>query len=230
MKQMKPSVSRILLLTTLISCSTALLPSARGQGRGAGGRGGFQAAIHTLFANHEKIKRTVEMTDTGYKARTVSDDPEGAKTLRKHVQEMRERRGGMMIRHWDPAFAELVEHYKDLEHEFREVDGGVEMIAKGKTPEAIKVAQNHARIISGFVEKGPAQMHQTHARALDDSRKETAQKAQDAEAGCPQCAAAAKPEAPNGTKGPGAKTGCPNCNASAEPDAPSVTKEPAQPK
>jgi hypothetical protein len=139
----------------------------RGPGHGGGGPGGFQEAIHTLFDNHTKIKRSVELTATGYKSRTVSDDPEIAKTLQKHVREMRERLGsGRMIRRWDPAFAELVEHYEDIDHEFKEVDGGVEMMAAGKTPEAVKVAQNHARIVSGFVEKGPAQMHEKHARAL----------------------------------------------------------------
>jgi hypothetical protein len=138
-----------------------------GRGPGGGGPGGFQEAIHTLFDNHTKIKRSVEVTATGYKSRTVSDDPEITKTLQKHVREMRERLGaGLMIRRWDPAFAELVEHYEAIDHEFKEVDGGVEMIASGRTPEAVKVTQNHARIVSGFVEKGPAQMHEKHARAL----------------------------------------------------------------
>jgi hypothetical protein len=40
------------------------------------------------------------------------------------------------------------------------------MVASGKTPEAVKVAQNHARIVSGFLEKGPAPMHEKHARVL----------------------------------------------------------------
>ena len=160
---------------SLISCS---LGQGKGQGGGGGGHGGgpggggFQDAIHKLFANHEKIKRTVETTDVGYKSKTTSDDPEIAKTLQKHVKEMRERLGaGMMIRRWDPAFAELVEHYKDIDHEFKEVDGGVEMVANGKTPDAIKVVQNHAKIVSGFVKLGPDEMHESHARALGEPNK-----------------------------------------------------------
>jgi uncharacterized protein YdcH (DUF465 family) len=163
------------VFAALVLCSAFSLPLAaqgpgrggRGPGHGGGGPGGFQEAIHTLFDNHTKIKRSVELTATGYKSRTVSEDPEIAKTLQKHVREMRARLGsGLMIRRWDPAFAELVEHYEAIDHEFKEVEGGVEMVASGKTPEAVKVAQNHARIVSGFVEKGPTQMHEKHARAL----------------------------------------------------------------
>ena len=185
---------------------------AQGPGRGKGGgggpgggpgEGGFQEAIHRLFASHEKIKRTVELTDTGYKSRTVSDDPEVAKTLQKHVREMRKRLGsGMMIRRWDPAFAELVEHYSEIDHEFKEVSGGVEMIASGKNPEAVKVAQNHARIVSGFVDKGPEQMHATHPRALDAAKNPEAPAAAPA---CPaECKEKASPKA-------AVKAACPKC-------------------
>ncbi len=202
-------MSYSVLATAILCFATALSLHAqgpgRGPGKGGGGHGGFQEAIHELFANHGKITRTVEMTDTGYKSRTVSEDPDIAKTLQKHVKEMRERLGaGMMIRRWDPAFAELVEHYKDIKHEFKEVEGGVEMIAKGKTPEAVKVAQNHAKIVSGFVKKGPDQMHETHPRALGDGKKPATPATE-----CPDGPKKAKPEA-----------ACPKCqeNQGAKPD------------
>lgn len=173
MKSIKlPSLALLSFLGASLCSSAAAQGPGQGAGRGpgGGGRGGFQEAIHTLFANHTKIKRTVELTKTGYKSRTVSDDPVVASTLQKHVREMRERLGsGLMIRRWDPAFAELVEHYSEIKHEFKEVEGGVEMIANGTTPEAIKIVQNHARIVSGFVEKGPAQMHKTHPSALGEN-------------------------------------------------------------
>ena len=209
---MKTSLPLTGLLTASFCLSMALALAAQDPGHGPGGRGGmggFQEAIHQLFASHTKIKRTVEMTETGYKSRTVSDDPEIAKTLQKHVQEMRERLGaGMMIRRWDPAFAELVEHYKDLEHDFKEVPGGVEMIAKGKTPEAIKVAQNHARIVSGFVEKGSKQMHASHPRALGDEKPATPTGGITKTA-CPACQ-----EAP--------KADCANCKAAAATPEPTA--------
>lgn len=198
---MKTSLPRSFILSAGFCLFMALPLAAQGPGRGPGGAGmgGFQETLHKLFDNHAKVKRTVEMTGTGYKSRTVSDDPEIAKTLQKHVKEMRERLGaGMMIRRWDPAFAELVEHYKEIDHEFKEVVGGVEMIAKGKTPEGIKIAQNHARIVSGFVENGPAQMHASHPTALGDE-KATAPAAptpEVAKAGCPECKDAPKADCP----------------------------------
>ncbi len=181
-----------------------LLAQGPGKGRGAGGQGGgqgFQEAIHKLFENHKEIRRTVEMTADGYKARTVSDNPEIAKTIQKHVKEMRERLGaGMMIRRWDPAFAELVEHYGGIEHEFKDVEGGVEVVARGKNADAIKIVQNHARIVSGFAEKGPEQMHATHPRALEKTAAPDGK--EKAAAGCcPKCEGAA-----------GSKKDCPDCS------------------
>lgn len=69
----------------------------------------------------------VTLTEKGYTARTVSEDP---------------------------AFAEFFQHNDDLETKILVVEKGVEVEAPGKTPKAIKVAQNQARIIRGFVEKG----------------------------------------------------------------------------
>ena len=242
---MKTTTSCSLLATALLCLTTALTLHAqgpgRGQGIGGGGghgpgggqggfQGGFQEAIHELFANHEKIKRTVEMTDAGYKSRTVSDDPGVAKTLQKHVKEMRERLGaGMMIRRWDPAFAELVEHYKDIDHEFKEVEGGVEMIAKGKTPEAIKVAQNHARIVSGFVKKGPDQMHESHDRALGDGKK-AAEK--DAGPVCPDDHGKPEPKSAcqKCQEKPGEKQGCPKCQEKPGAKTSAGKPEEGQPK
>jgi hypothetical protein len=168
---MKTPNRNLLIPFTALCLITTFPLSAQGPGRGqGGGQGGFQKTIHALFDNHQKIKRTVKLTDTGYSSRTISDDPEVAKNLQKHVQEMQDRLGsGMMIRRWDPAFAELVAHYKDIDHEFKKINGGVEMIAKGKTPEAVKIVQHHAQIVSGFVKMGPAQMHKTHPAVLTDT-------------------------------------------------------------
>lgn len=227
---MKTSLPRSFILSASFCLFTALPLAAQGPGRGpgGGGMGGFQGAIHKLFDNHTKIKRTVEMTDTGYKARTVSDDPEIAKTLQKHVKEMRERIGaGMMIRRWDPAFAELVEHYKEIDHEFQEVDGGVEMIAKGKTPEAIKVAKNHARIVSDFVAKGPVQMHESHPTALgnDKAAAPATPATSVAKATCADCKDAPKADCPM-CKAATVKPACPACQQPAKAAASPVPHHP----
>lgn len=143
-------------------------PPGKGHGHGQGkGGGDFQGVIHALFAAHEKIDRVVEITDSGYKAKTTSQDKAIAALLKKHVAEMVARLdGGMNVRHWDPAFAEFREHYDDTTVVIDNIAGGVSVTVAGKTAAAIKVVRNHAAIVSGFVEKGSREMHQTHSAVI----------------------------------------------------------------
>jgi hypothetical protein len=143
-------------------------PPGKGQGHGKGkGGGDFQGVIHALFAAHETIDRVVEITDSGYRAKTTSQDKAVAALLQKHVAEMAARLdGGMSVRHWDPAFAEFREHYDDTTVVIDNIEGGVSVTVSGKTPAAIKVVRNHAAIVSGFVEKGSKEMHQTHPAVI----------------------------------------------------------------
>jgi len=111
--------------------------------------------IHVLFDNHSKLTREVTKTAKGYVAVTESDDPKVAAALREHVQQMSSRlESGLMVRRWDPAFAEYVANYKDIEHKFEKTAKGVRMTVAGKTPKAIKVARNHAAVVSDFVKDG----------------------------------------------------------------------------
>lgn len=111
--------------------------------------------IHRLFDQHAAVKRTVTLTATGYTALTESDDPVVAKTLREHVDQMRARLdAGMGVRRWDPAYDEMVRHYKDLELKVEPTEKGLRVVMTGKTPAAVKIAQNHAQIVSKFVAHG----------------------------------------------------------------------------
>ncbi len=111
--------------------------------------------IHKLFDNHAKVKRTVTLTDTGYIAVTESDDPQIARTLRSHVNQMQDRLDeGLGVRRWDPAYDEMVRQYKDLDLKMEPTEKGLRIVMTGKTPEAVKIAQNHAQIVSKFAEKG----------------------------------------------------------------------------
>ncbi|MBL9211917.1 MAG: hypothetical protein JNL92_15775 [Opitutaceae bacterium] len=111
--------------------------------------------IHRLFDQHAAVQRSVTLTATGYTALTESDDPEIARTLRAHVQQMRERLdSGLAVRRWDPAYDEMVRHYKDLDLKVEPTAKGLRVVMTGKTPAAVKIAQNHAQIVSKFVAKG----------------------------------------------------------------------------
>lgn len=120
--------------------------------------------IHALFSNHDGISRSVEWTDAGYIAITESDNPEIRRVLKAHISQMTKRlQSGRAVRRWDPAFAEFVQYYDQMEHKLTATEKGVRMEVVGKTPAAVKVAQNHAKVILDFVEHGWAGHDRSHA-------------------------------------------------------------------
>ncbi len=124
--------------------------------------------IHQLARSHEKIQRQVTLTETGYEATTTSTDPVIAAALRAHVAYMQKRiAAGSMVRRWDPAYVEMIAHQKDLTLGVVELPNGLQVTMVGATPEAVAVAHNHARIVSGFVEEGPPAVRREHAPALE---------------------------------------------------------------
>lgn len=111
--------------------------------------------IHLLFNQHEAVRRQVTLTDDGYVSVTESDQPEVAAALKSHVRQMEERlKSGLMVRRHDPAFVEFADHYADMTHQFEATAKGVKMTVHGKTPAAIKVAQNHAGVVTDFATHG----------------------------------------------------------------------------
>ena len=166
-------------LITLVLALLVILPHAHGQGKGAGqgkgkGRGGMpeemREVIHGLFDGHEAFQRKVEVTATGYRATTTSEDKEVARLLQTHVRQMEKRlKSGLMVRRWDPAYEEFVRHYDDINIEITNVEGGVSIVATGKTEDARRVARNHAGIIGRFIERGWSEHDETHPAVLSGS-------------------------------------------------------------
>jgi len=141
--------------TALLLCTAALFAASTSQSHAQGMPPEAREKIHHLFDNHTKVKRTVTVTDTGYTALTESDDAATAAALKAHVKQMSARlKSGLMVRRWDPAFAEYAEHYDEMEHRYEPTDKGMKATVTGKTPLAIKIAQNHAKVISDFAAKG----------------------------------------------------------------------------
>ncbi len=123
--------------------------------------------IHLLFNQHEAVTRTVTMTREGYVAVTESADPKVAAALREHVQQMAQRlQQGLMVRRHDPAFAEFAAHYADIRHTVEPTAQGLKVTVTGKTPAAIKVAQNHASVVTDFATHGWEVHDRDHAVAL----------------------------------------------------------------
>lgn len=122
--------------------------------------------IHVLFNGHDQVERKLTLTDHGYVAMTGSTNKAVAAALQQHVEQMKERLdSGLAVRRWDPAFAEYRAHYHDIEISIENTTRGVRVEARGKTPESVKVAQNHAGVINEFVADG-WQAHDTRHPAV----------------------------------------------------------------
>lgn len=120
--------------------------------------------IHGLFDSHQAFTREVTETAEGYVSKTTSDNPDAAKLLQTHVKQMEGRlKDGLMVRGWDPAYAEFVRYYDDIDIQITNIDNGISIVAIGKTPEAKAVARNHAGIISQFINHGWKEHDKTHA-------------------------------------------------------------------
>lgn len=156
------SSTKTFLVCALVSTSAALSSCAQ-QGSGRGMPPEAQEKIHHLFDNHAKVKRTVTVTDTGYTATTESDDSKVAAALQKHVKQMQDRlKSGLSVRRWDPAFAEYCDHYDEMDHQFTATAKGVRMTVTGRNAEAIKIAQNHAKVVSAFAAHGWSEHDKKH--------------------------------------------------------------------
>lgn len=125
--------------------------------------------IHTLLNQHDAIRRSLTLTDDGYMALTETDNPELVKALQAHVRQMEQRLGqALSVRRWDPAFAEYRAHYRDMEMSIEPVTNGVRVVVRGLTPQAVRVAQNHATVINDFVQEGWNAHDATHPAVLPD--------------------------------------------------------------
>lgn len=161
------------LLSTLLLITPA-------PGKDGGNRSSFRGPlpdeqreiIQLMASKHDQLKRKVKINDKGYSATTTTADKELAAKLKEHVAYMKKRLdSGAMVRRWDPAFEEMVEYHDQLDTLIRDLPNGIEVVVTGKTPEAIKVAQNHAKIVSGFVKEGDVAVQREHKPALAEPRK-----------------------------------------------------------
>lgn len=161
MKTPASTQKHLLAAMALVAAFSAISCAQQGGGRGLPAEAREQ--IHALFDNHAKIHRELKLTATGYTATTESDDPKVTAALQKHVKQMQERLGsGLSVRRWDPAFAEYCDHYAEMDHSFTPTAKGVCMTVKGRNAAAIKIAQNHAKVVSAFASQGWSEHDKKH--------------------------------------------------------------------
>jgi hypothetical protein len=123
--------------------------------------------IRNLVENRADIVRTVEPPEGDQPLKTVttsrSGDPKVADWIKLHVAQMRDlMEAGRRIRNWDPLFEEIFDHNEDLDITIFEMDDGVEVWLDGDTKCAKALSQNHADVISAFLENGEQELRRSH--------------------------------------------------------------------
>ncbi|TWU44578.1 DsrE/DsrF-like family protein [Rubripirellula tenax] len=186
-------------LITLIICVALLVPTPlfaqQGQGRGPGfggrrGPGGGQGmgrgvrhgnddrydedheVFQYLLQNHDQITRNVKELPDGVETLTESDVPEIAAKIKEHVEWMEYRiENTNPIRMRDPLFAEIFKHTDKIKMVRENTQKGVRVIETSDDAYVAKLIQAHAKVLTGFVERGFAEAMKNHAVPGKDASK-----------------------------------------------------------
>lgn len=118
--------------------------------------------IHTLFVNHDRIKRTVTNLPNGIRTVTESDDPEIAALLKTHVAEMMKRVGtsddpGLPIE--SDALHSIFRNKDAIRTSVETTANGIVVVQTSDDPKTIAALQEHAAQVTDFAEQGMAALH-----------------------------------------------------------------------
>ena len=143
------------------------LAAQRGEGCCGSMMGGGHMAdmrlIHQLFANRDRIQRSVTLRSDGLETLTESDDPEVAKVIQAHVASMSARvTDGRPIHQRDPLFREIFRHAADIRFSHEPTPRGVKVVETSSSAYAVKLIQAHAAVLNLFLKNGPSEMMRNH--------------------------------------------------------------------
>ncbi len=154
----------------------------RGRGRmgpGMMGRGRMDPSFmadrndfHLLLANYKRIRRRVKMLPNGVETWTETNEPRLVPVLQRHVEAMHRRiKEKRPIRMMDPLFAAIFRHTELIEMKIQRTPKGVHVIETSQDPYVVKLIQAHARVVSGFVQRGFAEAHRMHPAPQPPARR-----------------------------------------------------------
>jgi YHS domain-containing protein len=142
------------------SCTGGLCVPAYAQG---GPNQPDMQTIHKLFADSKKIKRTVKNIPRGIEALTEASDPKTVALLQEHVAAMKVRlESKQPMRMWDPLFAVLFQNADKVMMTVTNTKTGVTITETSDDAYVVKLLQEHAKAVSGFVKDGMVGMHVSH--------------------------------------------------------------------
>jgi hypothetical protein len=136
-------------------------PPAQNAGQ-SGSMSGDVGAIHELLANHDRITRTVTNLPNGIKTLTESADPEIAKTIKEHVENM----GKLVQSGKDPGLPmatatvrALFENYDKIKTTYEITSTGVVVTQTSSDAHTVALLQQHAAEVTGLVKEGMVAAH-----------------------------------------------------------------------
>lgn len=126
------------------------------------GMQGDMTTLHAMFADREKIKRTIKNLPDGAEAITESDDEAIADMLKEHVPAMEDRVLGnnpLPPMTFHPIFVELIKHADDYTLTYEETDKGMKVRYQSDDPYVVMLVQEHAKLVSRFIKNGMEEIH-----------------------------------------------------------------------
>lgn len=121
-------------------------------------------AIQLLLQNRQDIRRKVVNLPNGVKTLTETDNAQLRPVLVGHVKSMYERlESGRPIHQRDPLFRTLFQHAKEITLIAKPTKTGIEVIETSDNPQAVKMIQAHAEVVSLFLKNGHAEVRKNHA-------------------------------------------------------------------
>ena len=118
--------------------------------------------IHSLFDDHEAIRRTVTNLPDGIRTQTESDDPKVAETIKRHVADMltrvaQKRDPGLPIE--SPALRAIFENYDKIATNVETTEKGVIVTQTSADAATVALLQTHAGEVTAFVKDGMEAAH-----------------------------------------------------------------------
>jgi uncharacterized protein (DUF2267 family) len=118
--------------------------------------------IHALFANHDRMTRTVTNLPDGIRTVTESNDPQVAKLITDHVASSRKQvETGVDPRLpiESPALRAIYAHYDKIVTTVEATEKGVVVVQTSTDPQVVAALQQHAAEVTEFINDGMAAMH-----------------------------------------------------------------------
>jgi hypothetical protein len=118
--------------------------------------------IHALFANHDRMTRTVTKLPNGIRTVTESNDPQVAKLITDHNASSRKQvetgiDPGLPIE--SPALRAIYAHYDKIVTTVEATEKGVVVVQTSTDPQVVAALQQHAAEVTEFINDGMAAMH-----------------------------------------------------------------------